>query len=116
MKILVVDDSNSDRALIKQYLHEEHGVVEAESAEQALGIVEQESFDLVLLDTNLTGIDGFEACQKLKNLPGAAFKVVMMTGAIDVVDAVKARKMGADDYCVKTFDCEDILRAVKEII
>ena len=40
----------------------------------------------------------------------------MMTGTVDAVDAVKARKAGADDYCVKTSDCSSMLEAVKKFI
>jgi DNA-binding response OmpR family regulator len=43
-------------------------------------------------------------------------KIIVTTGAIDAVDAIKARKAGADDYCVKTSDCSQLLIAVKNLI
>jgi putative two-component system response regulator len=72
--------------------------------------------DIVILDTNLGGMDGFEACQKIKELDGSTAKIIVMTGLIDAVDAGRAREMGADDYCVKTADYADIIESVKNLL
>jgi len=70
--------------------------------------------DLIILDTILPDMIGFEVCTKLReveNMPD--LKIIMMTGIIDAVDAVKAKRVGADDYCAKTSDCSALVEAVK---
>ena len=62
-------------------------------------------------------MDGFEVCRQIKeSLAPNAPKIIVMTGTIDAVDAVKARKMGADDYCVKTADGIPLMKAVENLL
>ena len=70
---------------------------------------------LVLLDLILPGIDGFEVCRQIREKLKEGTKIIVMTGSIDAVDAVKARKFGADDYCVKTSDASTFIEAVKKL-
>lgn len=115
-KILVIDDNEQDQKIILRYLQKSgyRIVVTADSGEKGLEQAGKESPELILLDTLLPGIDGFETCRRLKEYR-AGFKIIMMTGRVDAVDADKASRMGADDYCVKTSDCAAILEAVFRI-
>jgi len=71
----------------------------------------------VITDTKLPGIDGFEVCKQIKEAKLTQNpKVIIITGSMDAVDAVKARKLGADDYCAKTNDFAPLLKAVKQIL
>lgn len=118
-KILLVEDNDQDRKIMKRFLSKEgyEEISMAESGEEGVEKAESEKPDLVISDTNLPGINGFEVCQRIREAQGATTpKIIIMTGAIDAVDAVKARKMGADDYCVKTSDCSSLLEAVKNLI
>jgi DNA-binding response OmpR family regulator len=118
-KILVIDDNRQDRMIMKVFLaragYEE--VSMAESGEEGLEKAISEKPDLVITDTILPGIDGFEVCRRVKEsqIPSTP-KVIILTGTIDAVDAVKARKMGADDYCVKTADGASLVGAVKNLL
>ncbi len=111
-KILLIDDNQGDQLLVKEAL-EENGLncdlVLASSGEDGLAKAIKVKPDIVVTDTNLPGMDGFETCQKIKDLYADNVKIIVMTGAIDVVNAGKARDMGADEYCVKTSDCQPLL-------
>jgi len=117
-KILVIDDNEQDRMIIKRFLKKAgyEDITTAESGEEGIEKAAKESPDLVITDTMLPGLNGFEVCQKIREAHGTDTpKIIIMTGMIDAVDAVKARKMGADDYCVKTADFAPMIEAVKKL-
>jgi two-component system alkaline phosphatase synthesis response regulator PhoP len=118
-KILVIDDNKQDRMIMKLFLtragYEE--VSTAESGEEGVEKAVSEKPDLVVTDTILPGIDGFEVCKRIKESKiSSEARVIILTGTIDAVDAVKARKMGADDYCVKTAGGVSLVTAVKNLL
>ncbi|MDP2652912.1 MAG: response regulator [Candidatus Omnitrophota bacterium] len=118
-KILVIDDNEGDRVLIRELLRENGIVCElvmAASGKDGMEKVPQEKPDVVLIDTNLKEIDGFEVCRLIRAMPGIDAKLIIMTGVVDALDAGRARRSGADDFCVKTSDCESIIQAVRKII
>jgi len=116
-KILVIEDNEQDQKILKRYLNKAgyEDITIVDSGEKGVEAVKSGDFQLVVTDTNLPGINGHQACKAIKDLKGQSVKVIVMTGAVDAVDAVQAREMGADDYCVKTSDCGPIIEAVKNI-
>lgn len=118
-KILIIDDTESDRKIAQRYLNRSgyNDVVTAANGEEGVQMAASEKPELVITDTNMPGIDGFETCRQIREAgTKESPKIIVMTGAIDAVDAIKARKCGADDYCVKTSDCSQLLTAVKSLI
>ncbi|MFC1699270.1 response regulator transcription factor [Candidatus Omnitrophota bacterium] len=118
-KILIVDDNGQDRKIIERFLKKAGftEVLTAETGEMAVEKAKTEQPDLVITDTMLPGIDGFEVCRQIREGLGPDLtKIIVITGMIDAVDAVKAKKMGADDYCVKTSDYASLIEAVKKLI
>jgi DNA-binding response OmpR family regulator len=118
-KILIIDDTDADRKITQRYLIKEgyNDIVMAGTGEDGVAKAASESPDLVITDTNMPGIDGFETCRRIREAGGKDHpKIIVITGAIDAVDAIKARKSGADDYCVKTSDYAQLLIAVKNLI
>ncbi len=118
-KILVIDDTDSDRKIVTRFLSKAgyDYVVIAEDGEQGVAMAASEKPDLVITDTMMPGIDGFETCRRIRESHDReTMKIIVTTGAIDAVDAVKARKAGADDYCVKTSDLTQLIAAVKNCI
>jgi DNA-binding response OmpR family regulator len=118
-KILVIDDNPQDMRIMVRFLgaagYDE--IVTAATGEEGVARAASEKPCLVVTDTILPGIDGFEVTKEIKAGCGPAGpRIIVVTGAIDAVDAVKARKMGADDYCAKTADCGPLLEAVKKLI
>ncbi|HQR20659.1 MAG TPA: response regulator transcription factor [Burkholderiaceae bacterium] len=77
------------------------------SGEEALEAVAASSFDLVILDVGLPGMDGFAVCQKLRATGGPP--VVMLTARDDVADRVKGLEFGAEDYIVKPFAISELI-------
>jgi len=118
-KILVIDDTDSDRKIVVRFLNKAgyDMVVTAENGEKGVEMAAAEKPGLVITDTMMPGIDGFETCRQIREAHNReTMKIIVTTGAIDAVDAVKARKAGADDYCVKTSDSAQLIMAVKNCI
>ena len=145
-KILIADDSQTVITILKDIFEKEGYVVAtAGSGEEALSVLEFQQPDVVLTDTVMTGMDGFEVCRRIKENPSMAKppkvvvmtgidgfevcrrikgnsslakppKVIVMTGSVEAVDATKARSVGADDYCAKTSDFTYILNTVNELL
>ena len=117
VKILIIDDSPTANAVMSASLQE--AGFEVESVLTGKDGVEKGSsgdFGLCIIDTILPDINGFEVCRAIRDKSGKAIKIIVMTGSIDAIDAVKARKSGADDYCVKTKDMEVLVGTVKKLI
>lgn len=118
-KILIIDDTDADRKIMKRFLNKAgyDNIFLAETGEAGVAMADCEKPDLVITDTMMPGIDGFETCRRIREKHDhEATKIIVVTGAIDAVDAIKARKAGADDYCVKTSDPAQIITAVQGLI
>ena len=72
--------------------------------------------DLLILDAALPGTDGFEICRQVKrDQARSAPRVILMTDVVATDDAVRARRAGADDYCVKTQALSHLVEAVRQV-
>jgi len=117
-KVLVIDDNEQDRKIAERYLKKSgySEIVMAVNGQEGLTKVDSDNPGLVILDTVLPDTLGFDVCRKIKDSKGSqAPVVIMMTGTVDAVDAVRARQSGADDYCVKTADGGPLLAALKNL-
>ncbi|MFH1046131.1 MAG: response regulator [Candidatus Omnitrophota bacterium] len=118
-KLLIIDDSEQDRKIMKRFLSKAgfEDITLAETGESGLQKVAEVKPDIVILDTLLPGISGFEVCKRIREVHGPETpKVIIMTGNVDAIDAVEARRSGADDYCVKTSDYGPMIEAVKKLV
>lgn len=108
-KLLMVDDEERMLNLLELYLRP-HGyeITKVSSGQEALRMLRERPFDLVLLDIMMEGMDGFETCRRLRTF--SDLPVLMLTAKDQKEDVVKGLKIGADDYVTKPFD-EDILVA-----
>lgn len=109
-RILVVDDELILRDSLKAWLDDEEGfaVDTAGSGQQALELLEKSTYNIMLLDIKMPGMDGVEVLKKAKE----AFpdlNVVMMTAYATVETAVEAMKIGAFDYLIKPFDPDTLI-------
>ncbi len=117
-RILIIDDNEIDLLIAKRHLVSSgyNEIITAQDANSGIEKLRQEKPDLVILDTVLPGTSGFEICRQIREICGAANpKIIIFTGSIDAVDAVTAKRSGADDYCAKTSDCVPLLEAVKKL-
>lgn len=115
-KILLVDDDRSVRVTLTEVLQKAgYQVVTAVDGEHALEKVNEDNFDLVLLDMNLPGVDGIEVLRRIKvEIPSQ--QVIMITGYGTIETAVEAMKLGACDYIQKPFSPQEICTLVKKVL
>jgi formate hydrogenlyase transcriptional activator len=113
--ILVVDDTAANIGFLLDTLSKAgYQVRVAPDGESALEQLQYAPPDLVLLDVMMPGIDGFETCRRLRQLPKMdKIPVVFMTALSDVQDKVRAFAAGADDYVTKPFQYEEVLARVR---
>jgi diguanylate cyclase (GGDEF)-like protein len=105
-RLLIVDDVRDNRVLLRRRF-ERRGfeVVEAESGLTALDLIDAESFDLVLLDIMMPGIDGIETLKRIRKQKSASqLPVIMVTGKTATENMVEALQLGANDYVTKPVD------------
>ena len=116
-KILVVDDNvNSITTLTDLFEEDGYTVVVAADGEEALKKAQEEKPDIILLDIRLPGMDGYDVCRQIKEIKGSNIKVIMYTAYVDVVDIVKAKEAGADDFIGKTSDFAQMRRSIEKLI
>ena len=113
--ILVVDDDDKIRSLIKQYLIEKGFLIStAENAENAKKIIEIFNFNLIILDVMMPGQSGYDLTKELKeskNIP-----IILLTAKGEVENRIHGLELGADDYLGKPFDPKELLLRVKNVI
>jgi DNA-binding NtrC family response regulator len=113
ISILIVDDEVSVRdSLYNWFLEDGYRVECAENAKKALSILELDSFDIILADIKMLGMDGLEMLRRIKSIKKEAI-VIMMTAFATVDTAVQALKDGAYDYVTKPFDPDDLSHLIR---
>ena len=118
-KILVIEDNPQDRKLVTVFLNKAgyKNIVFAQTGQEGIKAAGAEMPDLIVLDTVLPDKDGFQICTEIKEMLGQDCpKIVITTGSVFAVDALKAKRAGADDYCAKTSDFSSLIEAVKNLI
>src|SRR5208283_139377 len=114
--ILVVDDEPPLRRVLHTSLTARgFSVEEAGSAEQALAVIPQRSFDLVMLDINMPGMGGIEACRRIRTLM-PHLGIVMVTVRDAEHDMVQALEAGADDYVTKPFRFGELVARLRAVL
>lgn len=113
--ILVVDDDPDLRWMVERYLRK-HGceVSTAENGEDMRARLADATFDLVVLDVNMPGEDGFTLARYLRD--NHSMGIIMLTAAAEVFDRVMGLEMGADDYVTKPFEPRELLARIKSVL
>ena len=116
VSMLIVDDERSVReSLMHWFLPEGYRVETAAEAMEALDKLRDSSFDVVLLDIKMPGMDGIELQQRLKEID-SQMAVIIMTAYATVDTAVQALKQGAYDYITKPVDPDDLSRLIRNAV
>ena len=114
VRILAVDDEKPIVELLKLSLSRSgYQCIGAYDGIQAANLIEQEHFDLILLDVMLPGIDGFELMDYIRS---TETPVIFLTAKNAVADRVKGLRMGAEDYIIKPFDVLELLARVDGVL
>jgi nitrogen regulation protein NR(I) len=115
-EILVVDDSKAILTMMRSFLEEEsYKVTTALSAEEAISLAGQRSFDLVIMDIRMPGINGLEALALIKKTD-FKLSVIIMTAYGTTQTAIEAMKRGAYDYITKPFKINELKILIKKAI
>ena len=113
ISILIVDDEESVRdSLYNWFIEDGYRVECAENAKKALSILESDTFDIILADIKMPGMDGLEMLRRIKSIRKESI-VIMMTAFATVDTAVQALKDGAFDYVTKPFDPDDLSHLIR---
>ncbi|MFH1241230.1 MAG: sigma-54 dependent transcriptional regulator [Pseudomonadota bacterium] len=114
--ILVVDDESLMREALSDWLREDgYEIGLAASGDEAIAKAEEKTWQVVLLDLKMPGMDGLETLRRLKEVSPDS-EIIMMTAYATIDTAVQAMKEGAFDYLVKPFDPDEIEMQIKKIV
>lgn len=113
-KVLIVDDMKVNQDILAAALGRSYKLVQAYDAEEGLRIAGKEMPDLILLDIMLPGIDGYEACRRLKATPELAdVPVIFLSALTDLKDKAEGFKCGAVDYIIKPIEIVEVRERVR---
>jgi DNA-binding response OmpR family regulator len=116
-KILVADDNAAMARLVSATLPETYEVVHARDGDEALRKARRFIPDLIILDVNMPGLNGFEVLQKIRSSEGLKHaKVIMVTARDQAGDQAFGIGLGADTYITKPFSPMALLEAVTELL
>ncbi len=116
-KILVVDDEENVRRLLRSMLGNKYIVLEAKDGEVAIDIAHSQRPDIILMDIMMPNIDGYTACHTIKQDPATkTIPVVMVTAVGQELNMKLAAEIGADGYITKPFSLQDLLGTIDEFL
>ncbi len=115
MKVLVVDDEELIRKVIREYLENDHYLVlEASNGKEAFELVKIQTIDLIILDIMMPKMDGYSTLKeirKIKNTP-----VIMLSARAEEYDKLLGFEFGVDDYVTKPFSPKELMARVKAVL
>lgn len=113
-KVLIVDDEKEFTDTLAQRLElKEFEVSKAYTGEEALQLIENHSYDAVILDVHMPGISGNETLQKIKEI-APLVQVIMLTGDATVQLAISGMKLGAYDFLMKPADMDELIQKIND--
>ena len=116
MRVLVVEDEVKMASLIRRGLREDGLAADvAVNGEDALWMAQANEYDTIVLDVMLPGIDGFEACRRMRE-QGVWTPVLMLTARGHEADRVIGLELGADDYLTKPFSMWELIARVRALL
>jgi two-component system response regulator MprA len=116
MRTLIVDDERSVRDALSRALRSEgYRVQVAATGGDALGLLAEQSTDVIVLDVGMAGLDGLETCRLIR-AKGDDVPILMLTARSGVADRVAGLDAGADDYLVKPFALEELLARLRALL
>ena len=114
MKILIVDDEALIRDVIKEYAHEENYLTdEAENGMEALEKVQNNDYDVIIMDVMMPKMDGFKAVSEIKKIKNIPF--IVLSARSEEFDKLHGFDLGIDDYMTKPFSPKELMARIKAI-
>jgi two-component system, cell cycle response regulator DivK len=117
-RILVVEDQEDNRQIIRDMLSAtDYEIMEAESGEQALAAMATQRPDLILMDIQLPGMDGYEATRRIKADPALrSIPIIAVTSYALSGEEQKARAAGCDEYVPKPYSPRQLLAKIRQYL
>ena len=116
-RILVVEDQEDNRQILRDLLAAHYAVAEAENGEEALAAVARERPDLILMDIQMPIMDGYEATRRIKADPATrSIPIMVVTSYALSGDEEKARTAGCDAYVTKPYSPRQLLAKIREFL
>ena len=113
-KILIVDDDEINVEILHELLKEQYALATASSGQQCLEKIGRFKPDLVLLDIVMSGMDGYEACRRIKSdSQSETTHIILISSKTSIESRLKGYEVGTDDYIVKPFDNDELLAKIK---
>ncbi len=113
-RILCVDDEPMNLDILEYTLKPEYHTLMASSGEEAIEMAARLQPDLILLDIMMPGLDGYETCRQLRDIPILRHtKIVLVSARAQIEDRLRGYEVGADDYLTKPFDDEELLAKIR---
>lgn len=114
-KLLVVDDEEKIRSMIKKYaIYEGHEIVEAATGFEAIELCLQRSFDLIIMDIMMPELDGFSACKEIRKT--SQTPIIVLSARGEEYDKIHGFEVGIDDYVVKPFSVKELMMRIQAIL
>jgi two-component system cell cycle response regulator len=120
-KVLIVEDQPDSRRLLEDILNhfntKQTVILSSRDGLEALGLIQKEKPDLILLDIMLPGMSGYDLCEKIKSNPDTAHAhIIVISARFHLEDRKEAIRRGADEYIVKPFDVQVLLEHVQKVL
>jgi sigma-B regulation protein RsbU (phosphoserine phosphatase) len=116
-RVLIVDDAKANLDILVEGLKSDHKLSLALNGEMALQIAARTPPDLVLLDIVMPGLDGYEVCRRLRQMPETAEVPIMFLSSLEEVqNKTRGFEAGANDYLTKPFDMLEVKARVKSLL
>ena len=117
LSILVVDDNADNRDLLEDIFEDDFDVTCVASGQECLNAAAKGKYDLVLLDINMPGMDGYEVCRQLKaNVDTAMIPIVFVSALASTEERLRGYEVGAEDYITKPFKDQEIADTVAKVV
>ena len=114
-RLLVVDDEDGIRAIIRKYAeYEGHTVTEAADGMEAVLKVKNGEFDLVIMDIMMPELDGFSACRQIRKTSDVP--ILMLSARGEEYDRINGFELGIDDYVIKPFSPRELMLRIDAIL
>ena len=114
-RLLVVDDEEKIRSMIKKYaVYEGHEIVEASNGFEAIEMCQNRSFDLIIMDIMMPELDGFSACKEIRKM--SQTPIIVLSARGEEYDKIHGFDVGIDDYVVKPFSVKELMMRIQAIL
>lgn len=115
MKVLVVDDEEMIRAVLKEYIEFEGGVIEeAQDGMEAVKMCREQDFDAIIMDVMMPKLDGFSAVKEIRKFKQTP--VIMLSARGEEYDKLFGFEIGSDDYVTKPFSPKEVMARLHAVI